>query len=68
MDIAPDAVGIHQGKKYMREKLKQLYQEYYVPEMLKLDLPYVQRNAFCEIRLRRRPNYQRHRKVMEICC
>ena len=35
---APDAVGIHQGKKYMREKWKQLYQEYYVPEMLKLDL------------------------------
>ena len=67
VDIAPDAVGIHQGKKYMRKKWKQLYQEYYVPDMLKLDLPYVKRNVFCEIRLRERPNYQRHRKVMIIC-
>jgi len=63
IEIAPNAVGVHQGMKYMRKKWKQLYEEYYIPDMKKLDLPHVQRNAFCEIRLRQRSNYERHRKV-----
>ena len=64
VEIAPNAVGVHQGMKYMRKKWKQLYEEYYLPDMKKLDLPYVRRNAFCEKRLRQRPNYERHRKVI----
>jgi len=67
IEIAPNAVGVHQGKKYMRKKWKQLYEEYYLPDMKTLDLPHVQRNAFCEIRLRQRPNYERHRKVIIFC-
>ena len=54
IEIAPNAVGVHQGKKYMRKKWKQLYEEYYLPDMKKLDLPYVQRNAFLRDKITRK--------------
>ena len=36
VEIAQNAVGVHQGMKYMRKKWKQLYEEYYLPDMKKL--------------------------------
>ena len=63
VDVSPDAIGIHSGVKYMRQRWDTLYFQYYVVDMKALDLLPVKLNAFCEIRSRCRPSYKRHRKV-----